>query len=60
MNELVKEVWLLQLNMASQIMHAALSRAGESAPESARNELHKAIEAVQEASRVVRFIPVKR
>lgn len=59
MNETTKTVWQVQLNTASQILHAALSRAGESVPAEARDKLHEALESLHQADRIVRFTPAK-
>lgn len=59
LTETTKTVWQVQLNTASQILHSALSRAGESVPAEAREHLHKALESLAEADRVVRFTKVE-
>lgn len=59
LNQTDKAVWNVQLNTASQILHSALSRAGESVPAEARNRLQDALEALAEADRIVRFTKVE-
>ena len=59
LTEVSKTVWNVQLNTAAQILHSALSRAGESVPSEAREKLHLALEHLHDADRIVRFTPVK-
>lgn len=56
----MKAVWIVQLNIASHVLHSALSLADSSVPTEAREKLYEALGALHHADRLVRVIEVSK